>query len=156
MLSKKYFTIGVAFFMLSACGAATPKVDAKTEAETTNIALPAAAVSTAVEDPNRVATVQRIDKDGRVLEARELVGPEVQPRGTRPIRMDEIREIEAATGRPYQEGDSIHGRSRVSRNARPHQDDIDAAENARINRHVPEHQDDVDAAENLRLNGGPE
>lgn len=66
----------------------------------------------AATDPNRVETMQRTTSDGRTIETRELVGPDVQPHGSRPLRHDEVQEIEKATGRPYQEGDSIHGRAK--------------------------------------------
>lgn len=60
---------------------------------------------------NQVRTVERRTSDGRLIRTRELVGPNVLPADGRPIRADEIAEIEAATGRPYQEGDTIHGRA---------------------------------------------
>jgi hypothetical protein len=59
-----------------------------------------------------VETVNRTTSDGNRITTKELVGPNVQPADARPLRADEIEEIEKATGRPYQEGDSIHGRAR--------------------------------------------
>lgn len=38
-------------------------------------------------------------------------GPHVMDDPDRPISFDETQEIEAATGRPYQQGDTIHGRA---------------------------------------------
>ena len=157
MLNHKQVFVGLTIFAVSACGGATPQSETETESTVSNVASAAPAAAPANEDPNHVATVQRTGKDGRTIETRELVGPDVQPQGTRPMRMDEIREIEAATGRAYREGDSVHGRARTSREPRRQsQDDIDSAENVRINREVRQSQDDYDAAENLRLNGGPE
>jgi hypothetical protein len=59
----------------------------------------------------RVESVNRTTSDGNRIVTRELVGPNVQAHDARPLRADEVEEIEKATGRPYQEGDSIHGRA---------------------------------------------
>ncbi len=68
--------------------------------------------STRKKDRNRIETVERVTSDGRRILARELVGPNVIDNKERGLRWDEIEEIERATGRPYQEGDTIHGRAR--------------------------------------------
>lgn len=68
-------------------------------------------VASPAQAEDRVETVERVTSDGTLVQTRELVGPDVLPADARPLRSDEIEEIEQATGRPYQEGDTIHGRA---------------------------------------------
>ena len=123
---------GAAAVTVSACGGPAPKSGsnavtsnaavaapaqpavAQTDPATPQGATPANATAPAAaagQDRNRVETVERTASDGTRIRTRELVGPDVQPPGFRPLRADEVDEIEKATGRPYQEGDSIYGRA---------------------------------------------
>jgi len=103
-------------FTIAGCGGAANK----NNQNSSNAAAPLPASNSQGQTPSataneqggeRVESVNRTTSDGNRIVTQELVGPNVQAHGTRPLRADEVEEIEKATGRPYQEGDSIHGRA---------------------------------------------
>ena len=118
MRSYQYVLLGTAVLAISACGGAEQKANNSANAAAANQAAAPTVAPPVSEAPagnnaqNRVETMQRTTSNGNRIETRELVGPDVQAPGSRPMNMDEIQEIEKATGRPYQEGDSIHGRAK--------------------------------------------
>lgn len=110
---------GFAILMLGAATIATGGCrGGETANNSVNAQAPAATANSAtpVANETSVQTMERTTSNGQQIQTKELVGPDVQPAGTRPIRQDEIDEIEKATGRPYQEGDSIYGRAEPVRN----------------------------------------
>jgi hypothetical protein len=72
----------------------------------------AAATAASGPDANGIADVELTTSDGRRVLSRQLTGETVQAPGERLMNADERQEIERATGRPYEEGDSIYGRAR--------------------------------------------
>jgi hypothetical protein len=113
MPALKSITICAAALVIAGCGGAATK----NNQSASNTAAPATASNSAVsatpapQEADRVESVNRTTIDGNRIVTKELVGPNVQAADARPLRADEIDEIEKATGRPYQEGDSIHGRA---------------------------------------------
>jgi hypothetical protein len=113
MPGLKSITICATALGIAGCGGAATK----NNQGASNTAAPAPASNSAVsatpapQEVDRVESVNRTTSDGNHIATKELVGPNVQAADARPLRADEIDEIEKATGRPYQEGDSIHGRA---------------------------------------------
>lgn len=111
MRSFRITVLGAAVLAVSACGGADQRASSNEANETAQNSIAAQQPVQPTDDRNRVQTIERTTGDGNRVLTRELVGPDVQARGARPLRADEIQEIERVTGRPYQEGDSIHGRA---------------------------------------------
>jgi len=111
MRSFRITLLGATVLAVSACGGAGQKAGSNQANETAQNSIAAEQPVQPTDNRNRVETIERTTSDGNRILTRELVGPDVQARDARPLRADEIQEIEKATGRPYQEGDSIHGRA---------------------------------------------
>jgi hypothetical protein len=113
MPGLKSIVISAAALSLAGCGGAATKNNQSASNAAAPASSPRSEVSAtpATQEVDRVEAVNRTTSDGNRITTKELVGPNVLPADARPLRADEIEEIEKATGRPYQEGDSIHGRA---------------------------------------------
>jgi hypothetical protein len=89
-----------------------PPGDANTHRDAASNAPAPTTEASPTSDTSRVADVERTTSDGTRIISRELVGADVQEPGIRPMSADEIKEIERATGRQFEEGDTIYGRAR--------------------------------------------
>lgn len=108
--------VAAALIAVGGCKGTATNNMTNAQAPVANPSGPTTSSTVSAANETRVETMNRTDTDGQRIQTKELVGPDVQEPGVRPLSYDEVQEIEKATGRPYQEGDSIYGRAEPVKN----------------------------------------